>query len=323
MPPGHTNAVGLNPSTCPTLYRACLVHNIQGNDVMKMLSWVALAACLVTITASGCSGGGPDTASAPSETNPPPATSATESATEPTSTTDTTADGSATTAAAAPEPTPASADATATTPATTATTAVNYTEADYAVWTQSYSPEVFYANTTSGNVNVRSGPSTETTVQASLEPGNGGYVKTCTTALDWCQIEYGTDTGTATGWVSMSLFGGFPDGQNPTGGETASSSAQAKQANATCEVWGLNTMTPRFEGDCIFNQAGGDGSFSIESPSGLIDGYSIISVTLVAPGQAEVRGLTADGINSRWGEAIRVDSDPACWAGGDFTICAR
>ena len=47
-----------------------------------------------------------------------------------------------------------------------------------------------------------------------------------------------------------------------------------------------------------------------------------ISVTIVATGVAEVRGLTTDGINSRWGSAVRSKVDSACWTGSDFEICA-
>jgi hypothetical protein len=32
--------------------------------------------------------------------------------------------------------------------------------------------------------------------------------------------------------------------------------------------------------------------------------------------------LTDEGINSRWGRAIRSRRDRACWVGEDFTICA-
>jgi hypothetical protein len=78
----------------------------------------------------------------------------------------------------------------------------------------------------------------------------------------------------------------------------------------------------QFRGDCIFEQFNGDGSFSIESPSGLILGREVISVYMIEPGVAEVRGLTTEGINSRWGEARRSTSDSACWVGTDFTICA-
>jgi hypothetical protein len=46
-----------------------------------------------------------------------------------------------------------------------------------------------------------------------------------------------------------------------------------------------------------------------------------IDVELVAPGEAEVSGLTTSGINSRWGKAHRSRRDPACWEGEDFRIC--
>ena len=48
-----------------------------------------------------------------------------------------------------------------------------------------------------------------------------------------------------------------------------------------------------------------------------------VSVLIMAPGEAEVRGLTAHGINSRWGPAKRSAQDAACWVGADFRICAR
>jgi hypothetical protein len=48
----------------------------------------------------------------------------------------------------------------------------------------------------------------------------------------------------------------------------------------------------------------------------------MISVSVVRPGVAEVRGLTKRGINSRWGEARRSKSNRACWVGEDFKICA-
>ncbi|MEB3230609.1 MAG: hypothetical protein VKJ64_06350 [Leptolyngbyaceae bacterium] len=113
-----------------------------------------------------------------------------------------------------------------------------------------------------------------------------------------------------------------------TGNSTLSDQGEAVQTpdrqapNATCEVTGAANDI-RFQGDCIFTQFDGNGSFSIQAPSGLIDGSSSVSLAVIEPGVAEVRGLTVDGINSRWGEARRSDADPACWVGSDFTICAR
>jgi hypothetical protein len=88
---------------------------------------------------------------------------------------------------------------------------------------------------------------------------------------------------------------------------------------AKCVVNGSG-MTP-YKGTCNFTPDNG-GSFAIE-PIGKFgfDGVTLISVSVVSPGVAEVRGLTRDGINSRWGEAKRSKTDPACWVGGDFKIC--
>lgn len=95
----------------------------------------------------------------------------------------------------------------------------------------------------------------------------------------------------------------------------------AQGADAFCVIKGASREI-QFSGNCIFEQFDGNGSFSIESPSGLIVGNSLISVSIIQPGIAEVRGLTTNGINSRWGEARRSDLDTACWVGSDFTICA-
>ena len=95
----------------------------------------------------------------------------------------------------------------------------------------------------------------------------------------------------------------------------------AQGADAFCVIKGAPSEI-QFSGNCIFEQFGGNGSFSIKSPYGLIVGRSSISVSIIQPGIAEVRGLTTSGINSRWGEARRSSSDTACWVGSDFTICA-
>ncbi len=85
-------------------------------------------------------------------------------------------------------------------------------------------------------------------------------------------------------------------------------------------------MRVDFDGPCRFLPDGKGGSFSLSALDGdspLYGGILDVSVTVVAPGKAEVRGLTSLGINSRWGEARRSKNDPACWTGSDFEICAR
>lgn len=88
---------------------------------------------------------------------------------------------------------------------------------------------------------------------------------------------------------------------------------------ARCVV--TSNGAPAYDGKCDFSAEKG-GSFSIK-PIGrdAFDGATVISVSVTLPGVAEVRGLTRDGINSRWGEAKRSASDRACWVGGDFKIC--
>lgn len=97
----------------------------------------------------------------------------------------------------------------------------------------------------------------------------------------------------------------------------AATAAEARPAR--CVVAGAGT--PTYRGPCDFLAERG-GSFSISPARGAFPGgISDISVSLIAPGVAEVRGLTRNGINSRWGEARRSRRDRACWIGADFSIC--
>ena len=95
----------------------------------------------------------------------------------------------------------------------------------------------------------------------------------------------------------------------------------AQAGEALCVIKGSANQT-LFKDKCNFNQFGGNGSFWIEAKSGLIAGRESITVSIIQPGIADVRALTTDGINSRWGEAKRSNSDKTCWVGSDFSICA-
>lgn len=78
-----------------------------------------------------------------------------------------------------------------------------------------------------------------------------------------------------------------------------------------------------YAGRCQF-RPGPSGSFTIRHPDGItiLPDITDISLTLLAAGVAEVRGLTTAAIHSRWGTARRSRSDPACWRGREFEICA-
>jgi hypothetical protein len=109
----------------------------------------------------------------------------------------------------------------------------------------------------------------------------------------------------------------------------------SKEATILCTIRAIpddETPTPHaalrvvFDGPCRFLPDGKGGSFSLsalDAQAPLYTGILVVSVSVVAPGEAEVRGLTAEGINSRWGEARRSKADPACWTGSDFEVCAR
>jgi hypothetical protein len=102
--------------------------------------------------------------------------------------------------------------------------------------------------------------------------------------------------------------------------------AQAAGKTARCEI---RTNGDRYTGPCRFTPEAG-GSFNV-SPIGRSEffshakddpGITDISVTILGT-EADVRGLTTFGINSRWGSAKRSRKDRACWIGDDFSICAR
>jgi hypothetical protein len=66
-----------------------------------------------------------------------------------------------------------------------------------------------------------------------------------------------------------------------------------------------------------------DESTGIVLPETTPEFEQIVSIGLFEfePGQWEVRGLTTDGLNSRWGTATRVSGEETCWQGSDFRIC--
>jgi len=96
--------------------------------------------------------------------------------------------------------------------------------------------------------------------------------------------------------------------------------AGAKAAGFTCRIKSSGT---EYKGPCEFAPDGGGGSFSITPVGTPTFGFAtVVTVSVVEPGVADVWGLTADGINSRWGEAKRSTQDKACWTGSDFEVCA-
>ena len=105
---------------------------------------------------------------------------------------------------------------------------------------------------------------------------------------------------------------------------TATSGADAADRLVDCLVESGGKV--EFSGKCRFFSADTSGSFALNAADGKSRLYGEIldvSVFIVAPGEAEVRGLTVHGINSRWGPAKRSAQDAACWVGADFRICAR
>jgi hypothetical protein len=91
------------------------------------------------------------------------------------------------------------------------------------------------------------------------------------------------------------------------------------QRNVRCTVTGSGSS---WSGPCLFSAERG-GSFTISRRDRRVFPGGATSITVAVMGaDAEVRGLTRDGINSRWGMASRDRRDRACWIGSDFRVCA-
>lgn len=75
------------------------------------------------------------------------------------------------------------------------------------IWQQSFSPDVPYYNISAKPVVARLSPELSSPPVGSIAPKNGGFIKTCTAAADWCEIGFGGKG--QTGWVDMKAFGGF------------------------------------------------------------------------------------------------------------------
>ena len=97
----------------------------------------------------------------------------------------------------------------------------------------------------------------------------------------------------------------------------------ANEKNTECIIRGGPDLSiVKYSGTCLFSKDK-KGSFRIRKSEGeIIPSITQVSVYVLSPGVAEVRGLTSHGNNSRWGPAKRSQQDPACWTGSDFEVCA-
>jgi len=97
--------------------------------------------------------------------------------------------------------------------------------------------------------------------------------------------------------------------------------AVAKDKDARCLIRQNGVTT--YSGAChIQLEKGGSISIRRQDARPILPNITDISVTIVAVGVAEVRGLTTNGNNSRWGGAVRSRVDSGCWTGSDFEVCA-
>ena len=83
----------------------------------------------------------------------------------------------------------------------------------------------------------------------------------------------------------------------------------------------ITTNDGTYRGPCRFVAERG-GSFAVDRSGErpMIGGISLVNVTVIRPGHAEVSGLFGANV-SRWGPAVRSRRDPACGVGEDFSVC--
>jgi len=100
--------------------------------------------------------------------------------------------------------------------------------------------------------------------------------------------------------------------------------AQETERLVDCRLEGARGKV-EFAGKCRFLPKQG-GSFTLESvdrKQPLFDTVVSVSVSIISPGVAEVRGFRSESINARWEPARRSKNARACWVGKDFKVCAR
>jgi hypothetical protein len=105
----------------------------------------------------------------------------------------------------------------------------------------------------------------------------------------------------------------------------AGKTARCEISHAGYDDQGARTKGRSYEGPCLFSAEKG-GHFTVSLPGGRPFWTGDDAVTKISVGvdgdAAQVTGMTPDAM-ARWGYAKRVQTDRACWAGDDFTVCAR
>ena len=96
----------------------------------------------------------------------------------------------------------------------------------------------------------------------------------------------------------------------------------AAPKSVTCQI-DENGKTAS-KGKCTFIPSAG-GAFTLmnQSPNKpLFRNIMDVSVYITERNHADVSVSLSDGHNSRWGEAMRSQSQKACWVGSDLKVCA-
>lgn len=100
--------------------------------------------------------------------------------------------------------------------------------------------------------------------------------------------------------------------------------SQAKEVKCKIEI---NTYEHAiFKGDCLIHIEQG-GTFTLwkkesSKPNPILGEMSTLTVFVTEKNQALVSGMTNECIQNSWGSATRSNSEPGCWIGQNFEICA-
>lgn len=101
---------------------------------------------------------------------------------------------------------------------------------------------------------------------------------------------------------------------------TETDAGEIKGADLTCSITSSGAV---YNGPCEVTSDAESVGLNLPPETPEFEYLVSIGMFEYEPGQWEVRGLTTDGINSRWGTATRSEDGLDCWEASDFRICVE